>query len=84
MQLEQELAAYKASLPELLQHEGKYVLIHGDSVLDTYTSYADALRQGYRQVGLEPFLVKQIARIEPIRFIRRPIERVLGTSKRKQ
>jgi hypothetical protein len=84
MQLERELATYRANLPELLQHEAKYVLIHGDSILDTYATYADALRQGYRQVGLEPFLVKQIARFEPIRFIRRPIERVLRTNKRKQ
>ena len=69
MQLQQELAAYRENLPELLQHEGRYVLIHQDGVIDTFSSYEDALRQGYWQCGLQPFLVKQIRRIEPIHYI---------------
>jgi hypothetical protein len=69
MQLEQELATYREKLLELLQHEGRYVLIHRNDVIDTFSSYEDALRQGYRQCGLQPFLVKQIRRIEPIHYI---------------
>ena len=69
MQLERELATYRDNLPDLPQHEGKYVLIHRDSVADVFATYQDALRQGYRQFGLEPFMVKRILRMEPIHFI---------------
>ena len=73
MQLRQEIATYREMLPELLRYEGKYVLIHGDRVIDTFASYADALRQGYADFGLQPFLVKRIAEIEPVRLITRLI-----------
>lgn len=78
MQLEKELATYRDKLPELVQHEGKYVLIHGDRVVDTFASYEDALRQGYREFGLEPFLVKQIMRTERVHFVTRIVEPVAG------
>jgi hypothetical protein len=76
MHLEQELAAYKKRLPELLQHEGRYVLIHSDRVIDTFPSYAEALRQGYRDFGLQPFLVKQIMPTERVHLITRLISPV--------
>jgi hypothetical protein len=76
MQLERELATYREKLPELVQHEGKYVLIQGDRVADIYGTYQDALRQGYRQFGLDPFLVKQIMSTERIHFVTRAIEPV--------
>jgi hypothetical protein len=73
MQLQQEITTYREKLPELLRYEGKYVLIHADRVIDTFASYADALRQGYRDFGLQPFLVKRIMRIEPVHLITRLI-----------
>lgn len=73
MTLEHELATYEEHLPELAQHEGRFVLIHGDDVVDTFSSYADALRQGYRQFGLRPFLVKRIETVEQVHFISRSI-----------
>ena len=73
MALEKELETYKNKLPELKQDEGKYVLIRGDEVIDTYTSYEDAIKEGYRRFNLEPFLVKQIHSIEQIQFITRSI-----------
>ena len=36
MALEKELATYNANLPELKAQAGKYVLIHGEDVIDTY------------------------------------------------
>jgi hypothetical protein len=81
MTLEKELATYQAKLPELKQqHEGKFVLIHGDEVVDTYSSYDDALKEGYRRFGLEPFLVKQIHSVEPIYYATRPISPVRKVS----
>ena len=71
MALETELATYKAKLPELKDHEGKFVLIHGSDVIDTFSSYDDAIKEGYSKFGLEPFLVKQIQAIEQIQFVSR-------------
>jgi len=71
MILEKELATYKNKLSQLMEQEGKYVLISGDEVIDTFTSYEDALKEGYNRFGLKPFLVKQIRGIENVQFITR-------------
>ncbi|HLH16532.1 MAG TPA: hypothetical protein VKX45_04900 [Bryobacteraceae bacterium] len=71
MALERELQTYKQRLPELLQNEGKFVLIHGDDIVDVYGTYEDALKEGYARFGLDPFLVKQIQSVEQIHFISR-------------
>ena len=73
MQFERELATYKDHLPELVRDEGQYVLIQGDRVVDIFATCGQALRQGYRQFGLEPFLVKQITSTERIHFRTSPI-----------
>ena len=74
MALEKELATYKSKLPELKDSEGKFVLIHGDEIVDTYTSYEDAIKEGYARFKLEPFLVKQIHAIEQVQFISRFVD----------
>jgi len=72
MSLEKELETYKKKLPELKGSEGKFALIHGDVVVDTYSSYEDAMKEGYTKFGLDkPFLVKQIRSIEQVQFISR-------------
>lgn len=71
MALERELATYKAKLQELKEQAGKYVLIHGDDVIDTFSAYDDALKDGYDKFGLEPFLVKKIEAVEYAHFISR-------------
>jgi hypothetical protein len=73
MALETELATYQQKLPELKGSEGKWVLIQGERVVDTYSSYDDALKSGYKEFGLKPFLVKQILAIEPIFYFSRPL-----------
>jgi len=67
----QEIATYQKRLPELKAEDGKFVVIHGDEVVGTYTSAEDAITTGYQKFGLEPFLVKQICAIEIVRFISR-------------
>jgi hypothetical protein len=75
MALEKELETYKARLPELKSQEGKYVLIQGDKVVDTYSSYEDAMKEGYAKFGVgTPFLVKQIQAIEQAHFISRWVD----------
>jgi hypothetical protein len=72
MALEKELATYNQKLPELKGQEGKYVLIHADQLVETFTSYEDAMKEGYAKFGVkEPFLVKQIQTIEQVQFISR-------------
>ena len=74
MALEKELDTYHRKLPELLDDEGKFVLISGDLVHGVYDTYEDALTIGYQTFGLkQPFLVKRIAKIEPILFFTRHI-----------
>jgi hypothetical protein len=69
MALEREMQTYTEKLPELLDREGKYVLIHEDQVAGTYDTWADAIQIGYDKYGLQPFLVKEIAAVEPVIFI---------------
>jgi len=73
MALEREIETYKKKLAELKESEGKFVLIRGEEIIDTFTSYEDALKEGYKRFGLEPFLVKQIQTIEQVQFISRTV-----------
>jgi hypothetical protein len=75
MPLEKELETYKAKLPELKANEGKFVLIKGDQVIDFYSSYEDAIKEGYAKFKLEPFMVKQIQSFEQVQFISRFVDR---------
>lgn len=69
MPLETELRTYASKLPELLAHEGKFVLIHDEQVAGFFDTYADAVQAGYERFELKPFLVKQVAAIEEVQFI---------------
>jgi hypothetical protein len=71
MALDRELAKYREELPRLIHSgTGRFVLIGGDRV-SVWDTYADAIQEGYRQFGLEPFLVKQIQLVEPVHHITR-------------
>jgi hypothetical protein len=73
MALEKELATFKAKLPDLKEHQGKFVLIHGDEVVDFFVAYEDAIKAGYGKFRLEPFLVKQVSVTETIHHFTRHI-----------
>jgi hypothetical protein len=63
--LAREVATYNAKLQELLLQEGKFVVIHGETVLGFWDAYLDAFaaaRQAYGPLG--PFLIRQIRREE--------------------
>jgi hypothetical protein len=72
--LEKEIATYNARLGEMLQHVGKFVLIKGDEVLGYFDAYADALREGYKTSGEEPFMVKRVAPHENVYFFTRDLD----------
>lgn len=69
--LRQELATFDAHRAELLgRAPGKFALVHGDRVVDVFDTEADAIRDGYRQFGNVPFLVKKIEAFDiPERFV---------------
>ena len=69
--LEKELQTYKDNLPQLTAEEGKFVLIKGDRVVGTFGTYEDAVKAGYEEFKLEPFLVKQIRAIEQVQVVTR-------------
>ena len=48
------------------EHHGQYVLINGDQVCGFYSSFDDALRDGYRQFEPGSFLVKQVSVIDEV------------------
>jgi hypothetical protein len=73
MALEKELATYQQKLGELLAHEGKFVLIHGDEVAGICGTYEEALKEGYGKFGLDPFLVKRIEWVEIVQCFTRDI-----------
>jgi hypothetical protein len=72
--LAKELKFYHAKLPEWAEHEGKYALIHGEEIIEFYSSYEDAIKIGYSRFGLEPFLVKQVHVMEQVQFVSRLVE----------
>ncbi len=79
MPLEKEIAVYNDRLPQFNEHEGKYVLIHGDDVVDFFSAYDDAIKEGYQRFGLAPFLVKQVHAIEQIQFVSRFVNAAIVT-----
>jgi len=63
MALEQEKQTFKRELPRLLQdptNRGKYVLIQGDQVYETYPTVDEGLEAGYAKFDLQPFMVQEI------------------------
>ncbi len=71
MALEKEQQTYERNLETLCGEEGKFVLIQGERIVGTYDSYQDALKAGYEEFGLTPFLVKRISAVEDIQFFTR-------------
>jgi hypothetical protein len=69
MALERELETYHDVLPSLAEEEGKFVVIQGEHVAGTWQTYEDALKAGYDQFGLTPFMVKQILTVEPVHYL---------------
>lgn len=72
MALEKELATYERLLPTLLSQEGKFALIHDETLDGVYDTYEDALKVGYQTVGVDrPFLVKQIQAVQQVQSVTR-------------
>jgi hypothetical protein len=68
--LERELAYFDQHRSELVDRaKGKFALIKGESLMGIYDDQLAAIEAGYRGIGDEPFLVKQIAEVDmPVNF----------------
>lgn len=71
--IRKEIDYYRRHLKDWKGRDGEFILIKGESVVDFFSSYDDALKAGYQKFGLEPFFVKQINTIEQGAFISRNI-----------
>jgi hypothetical protein len=66
----QGIETFRNHLPELLrENAGRFVLIKGVDILGTFLDRSAALREGYRRVGVVPFLVRQVADPEPVVYL---------------
>ena len=68
MAFDTERAAYNANLDELLAHEGKFVVIRGETSAGTRDTYERVIELGYERFGAVPFLVKKIRPTEERAF----------------
>lgn len=74
MSLEKEKAAYRRLLDDRKlaeKHHGEYVLIHGDDISGYFSSFSDALHEGYQKFGLKPFMVKEVSLVQQIHMVTR-------------
>lgn len=59
--LKKELDTYQKNKNQLRkEHEGKFVLIKDDKVIDTFNTETEAYEAGVKQFGIDAFLIKQI------------------------
>ena len=65
------METYNARRDELLPREGEFVVIKGDRIAGIWQTYEDALKAGYNEFKLEPFMVKQILAVEPVHYVTR-------------
>jgi hypothetical protein len=74
MALERELKTYQNKLLQLLDHEGEFVVIHGEEVAGIWGDYTAALQNAYEKFGLsEPFFIKRIEAVETPQFFSRRV-----------
>ncbi|MDP8239975.1 MAG: hypothetical protein P9X24_12865 [Candidatus Hatepunaea meridiana] len=68
--LSKEQEFFRKKRKELLpNNRGKWVLIYKEEILGIFESFKNGLEQGYLQCGDEPFLLREITRVDkPIIF----------------
>jgi len=65
--LGREIAFYQSKLKTWLRkHSGKFVVVHGEELIGVFDDRQEALSAGWKRLGREPFLVRQVARGEDV------------------
>jgi len=66
LELEEELGFFESKKAEWLGlFKDKFVLIKGERLIDVFTSFEDAYKEGVKRFGNQPFFIKQVVEIEP-------------------
>jgi hypothetical protein len=67
-----EWNTYRRELPRLLAegHEGKYVLIKGQAILDIFATFNEVLDEGEERFPDEDFLAQKILEWQPVLRVR--------------
>ncbi len=59
--LDREIAAYVRMKADLeAHHMGKWVLIHGEELIDTYDELDTVAQEAVRRFGRGPYLIRQV------------------------
>ena len=65
-----ESAYYNRHRDELLmKYPNKILLIHGDGLVRNFETVQEAIAEGVRRFGTEPFLVRRSGESEPVLFV---------------
>jgi hypothetical protein len=72
MSLELELKTFEENRENLLaEKKDRFVVIKGKEIVSDFSSYDDALTDGYKRFGNTEFLVKQVSGQDAINFFTR-------------
>jgi hypothetical protein len=64
--IQEELAFFEQKRAELVKtHLGKFALVKGHALIDTFSTFSEAYLKGVELFGPEPFLVKLIVPEDP-------------------
>jgi len=63
--LENEIAAFNAVRADLeRQHNGKWVVFHGEALAGVYDSFEVAAEAAVQEFGRGPYLIRQVGSVE--------------------
>lgn len=67
MTLEREVKYYEANKKDLVKkHNGKFVLIKGDKLVESFDSEKSAYEAGLKEFGNQAFLIKRVSEKEDV------------------
>jgi hypothetical protein len=59
-EIEREVLTFRENYSEIKKHEGQFVLIQGNSVVEYFSTYGEALNDGYKRFGDDNFMVQEV------------------------
>ena len=66
--LESEIATYCRELPNLVEQEGKWIVIVGRRIVGIYGCVGEACVAAFNEVGFAPCLMRKIQQTEPVYY----------------
>lgn len=67
VELERELKFFESKKKEWLEnYKDKFVLIKGEELVDMFSTFEDAYKEGVKRYGNQPFLIKRVTEEEEV------------------